>query len=84
MVNTSGAAPLINPTITRRGDSDGGNSCNFYGLNAALPVMGGSTTTITSGSVHSAANGANGFTLLVNGIPQLIHTLSPIRVNPRG
>lgn len=33
---------------------------NFYGLNAALLVMGGSETTITGATITSDANGANG------------------------
>ena len=60
IVNTSDAVTLINPTVTKTGDSDGGDNCNFYGLNAALLVMGGSTTTITGGSISSDADGANG------------------------
>ena len=60
IVNTSDAVTLENITVTKSGDSDGGDSCNFYGLNAALLVMGGSTTTITGGTIESNAFGANG------------------------
>ncbi len=60
MVSTSAAVSIVNPTVTKTGSSDGGDSCNFYGLNAALLVMGGSTTTITGGTVTSDADGANG------------------------
>ncbi len=60
IVNTADEVTLINPTVTKTGDSDGGDNCNFYGLNAALLVMGGSTTTITGGTVTSDADGANG------------------------
>ena len=60
MVNTDAAVTLNDPTVTKTGDSDGGDSCSFYGLNAALLVMGGSNTTITGGTVTSDANGANG------------------------
>ncbi len=60
IVNTSGDVTITNPTVTKTGDSNGGDNCNFYGLNAALLVMGGSTTTITGGTVTSSASGANG------------------------
>ena len=60
IVNTSDAVTIANPTVTKTGDSDGGDNCNFYGLNAGLLVMGGSTTTITGGTVETSASGANG------------------------
>ena len=60
IVDTGDAVTLENPTVTKTGDSNGGDSCNFYGLNAAVLVMGGSTTTITGGTVTSDASGANG------------------------
>ncbi len=60
IVNTSDAVSITNPTVTKTGSSDGGDNCNFYGLNAALLVMGGSTTTITGGTIESSASGANG------------------------
>ena len=60
IVNTADAVSITNPTVTKTGGSDGGDSCNFYGLNAALLVMGGSVTTITCGTVESSADGANG------------------------
>ena len=60
IVNTADAVSLDHITVTKIGDSDGGDNCNFYGLNAALLVMGGSTTTITGANVSSSADGANG------------------------
>ena len=60
IVNTADAVTIANPTVTKTGDSNGGDNCNFYGLNAALLVMGGSTTTITGGTITSEASGANG------------------------
>lgn len=60
MVNTSDSVTISNPTVTKTGDSDGGDNCNFYGQNATLLVMGGSTTTITGGNITSDASGANG------------------------
>ena len=60
IVNTTDAVSITNPTVTKTGDSDGGDNCNFYGLNAGVLVMGSSTTTITGGTVETSASGANG------------------------
>ena len=60
IVNTADAVSITNPIVTKTGDSNGGDNCNFYGLNAALLVMGGSTTTITGGTIETSASGANG------------------------
>ena len=60
LISTSDAVTITNPLLTKTGDSDGGDNCSFYGLNAALLVKGGSATTITGGSITSNANGANG------------------------
>jgi hypothetical protein len=60
IVNTADAVSLTDVTIAKTGCSSGGDNCNFYGLNAALLVMGGSTTTITGANVSSSADGANG------------------------
>ena len=60
MVDTEEAVEISNPTVSKTGDSDGGDNCNFYGLNAAVLVKGGSTTTITGGTIESSASGANG------------------------
>ena len=60
LISTSDAVTITNPTVTKTGDSDGGDSCNFYGLNAAVLVKDGTTTTITGGTITSDASGANG------------------------
>ena len=60
MISTSDAVTVSNFTLTKTGGSDGGDNCNFYGQNAALLVKGGSTTTITGGTITSDASGANG------------------------
>ena len=60
IVNTADAVSITNPTVTKSGDSNGGDSCSFYGLNAGVLVMGGSTTTITGGTIETTASGANG------------------------
>ena len=60
LVSTKEAVNISQPTINKTGDSDGGDNCNFYGVNAALLVKGGSTTTIKDGTISSSATGANG------------------------
>ena len=60
LVSTAEDVSITNPTIVKSGSSDGGDSCNFYGLNAAVLVKDGSTTTITGGTITSDADGANG------------------------
>ena len=60
LISTSDEVTITNPTLTKTGDSDGGDNCNFYGLNAGLLVKGGSTTTIKCGTITTDADGANG------------------------
>lgn len=60
LVNTSDAVALTNPTVAKTGDSDGGDTTSFYGTNSGILVKGGSTTSITGGTVNTSANGANG------------------------
>ena len=60
LVATADEVTVTNPTVAKSGDSDGGDNCNFYGLNAAVLVKDGSTTTITGGTISSDADGANG------------------------
>ena len=60
IVNTADAVSLSGITVTKTGNSDGGDNCNFYGLNAGLLVMGGSTATITGAVIETSASGANG------------------------
>ena len=60
IVNTDADVTLADITIEKTGSSSGGDSCNFYGLNAALLVMGGSVTEITGATITSDADGANG------------------------
>ena len=60
LISTSDNVTIGNATVTKSGDSDGGDNCNFYGQNAAVLVKDGSTTTITGGTIKSDASGANG------------------------
>ena len=60
LIATSEAVNIANPTVTKSGSSNGGDSCNFYGLNAAILVKDGANVTITGGTISSDASGANG------------------------
>lgn len=60
LIDTAEAVTLNNPTVTKGGNSDGGDNCSFYGLNAAVLAKGGATVAITGGTVESDADGANG------------------------
>ena len=60
IVDTADAVTIVDPTVVKTGDSDGGDNCSFYGLNAGLLVMGGSTTTIAGGTIETSGTGANG------------------------
>ena len=60
LISTADDVSITNPTVVKSGSSNGGDNCNFYGLNAAVLVKDGSTTTINGGTISSDANGANG------------------------
>ena len=60
LIATADDVTITDPNVTKTGDSDGGDNCNFYGLNAAVLVKDGSNTTITGGAITSDADGANG------------------------
>ena len=60
LIRTGDTVSIIDASVTKAGDSDGGDSCSFYGLNAAVLVMGGSETLISGGTVETSASGANG------------------------
>ena len=59
IIATSDAVTVENATVTKTGDSDGGDACSFYGLNAAVLVKDGAAAEITGGTVTSDAKGAN-------------------------
>ena len=60
LITANDAVVIANPTVTKTGDSDGGDNCNFYGLNAAVLCKDGADVTITGGTITSSASGANG------------------------
>ncbi len=60
LIRTDADVSLSGLTVSKTGDSDGGDTCSFYGLNAAVLAMGGANVTITGGTVTTDAKGANG------------------------
>ncbi len=60
LIATSDTVTIADATVTKSGSSDGGDNCNFYGLNAAVLAKDGANVTITGGTVTSDATGANG------------------------
>ncbi len=60
LIATDDAVTITDPTVTKSGSSNGGDSCNFYGLNAAVLCKDGAQVTITGGTISSDASGANG------------------------
>ena len=60
LIATDQAVTITDATVNKTGNSDGGDSCNFYGLNAAVLAKDGAQVTITGGTITSDANGANG------------------------
>ena len=60
LIATNEAVTLENPTVQKTGDSNGGDACNFYGLNAGILCKDGANVTITGGTIETAASGANG------------------------
>ena len=60
LISTSDEVSITNPTVTKTGSSNGGDNCNFYGLNAAVLAKDGAKVSITGGSISSDADGANG------------------------
>ena len=51
---------ITNVTVTKTGDSDGGDNTSFYGTNSGILAKGGANVTITGGMVTTNATGANG------------------------
>ena len=60
LIGTTDTVGLQYPTVTKTGDSDSGDACNFYGLNAGILCKDGARVTITGGTIETSASGANG------------------------
>lgn len=53
-------AQLSDTTITKTGDSDGGDTSNFYGNNSGITAKDGATLTLKNMKITTDASGANG------------------------
>ncbi len=53
-------ATLSDISVTKNGDSDGGDNTSFYGTNSAIIARGGANLTIKNASITTDATGANG------------------------
>lgn len=51
---------LSDVTVTKTGDSDGGDNTSFYGTNSAVIAKDGATLTIDGATIATDATGANG------------------------
>ena len=51
---------LSNITVTKTGDSDGGDNTSFYGTNSAIIAKDGANVTIKDSTIETDATGANG------------------------
>lgn len=53
-------ATLSGITVTKTGDSNGGDNTSFYGTNSAIIAKGGANLTIKNAKITTDATGANG------------------------
>lgn len=53
-------ATLSGITVTKTGDSDGGDNTSFYGTNSAIIAKGGANLAIKNANITTDATGANG------------------------
>ena len=53
-------AQLYDTTITKTGDSDGGDTSNFYGNNSGITAKDGAALTLKNMKITTDASGANG------------------------
>ena len=51
---------LFNVTVSKTGDSDGGDNTSFYGTNSAIIARDGANVTIKNANITTDATGANG------------------------
>ena len=53
-------ASLSNISVTKTGDSDGGDNTSFYGTNSGILAKDGANLTIKNATISTNATGANG------------------------
>ena len=59
-VSGSVTSTLSNITVSKTGDSDGGDNTSFYGTNSAIIAKAGADVTIKNANITTDATGANG------------------------
>ena len=60
LVSGSVKSTLSNITVSKTGDSEGGDNTSFYGMNSAILAKGGANVTIKNANIKTDATGANG------------------------
>lgn len=60
LVSGNVKSTLSNITVSKTGDSDGGDNTSFYGTNSAILAKGGANVTIKNATITTDATGANG------------------------
>ena len=60
LVSGSVTSNLSDITVSKTGDSDGGDSTSFYGTNSAILAKDGANVTIKNAKITTDATGANG------------------------
>jgi hypothetical protein len=80
-VINGGTLNLVNPTVTKTGDTSSGDNSSFYGLNAAVLATSGSQITIEGGTVDANGAGANGVFATGSGT---VVTVSNMTINAYG
>ncbi|MFN8597540.1 MAG: hypothetical protein U0559_15330 [Anaerolineae bacterium] len=80
-VINGGTLNLVNPIVTKTGDTSSGDNSSFYGLNAAVLATSGSQITIEGGTVDANGAGANG--IFATGSSTVV-TVSNMTINAYG
>jgi hypothetical protein len=60
LINGDIESKISNITVTKTGDSDGGDNTSFYGINSAIIAKSGADVTLKNINVTTDATGANG------------------------
>ncbi|MCR5452401.1 MAG: hypothetical protein K6F00_07245, partial [Lachnospiraceae bacterium] len=60
LINGKLTATLSDINVTKSGDSEGGDSNNFYGTNSGILAEGGAIVNIENATIKTTAKGANG------------------------
>ena len=60
MVSGEVTTDISNVTVTKTGDSDGGDNTSFYGTNSGVIAKDGATLNIENATITTEATGANG------------------------